>query len=196
HADTRHPGSAAVVGGGFLFALGDGKGFLAHRETDGSLHIYVGLKTSHDWISTVDVNDVDAAKAAVLARFPDWAPELRALISDADGPLVPRPINALPIRHRWDRVPGVTLLGDAAHLMSPFAGEGANLAMLDGAELGQAIAAAPGDIEGALAEYEQAVFPRSEQAAAEAAHNLEICFSDNAPQSLIDQFAVYQQEKA
>jgi 2-polyprenyl-6-methoxyphenol hydroxylase-like FAD-dependent oxidoreductase len=149
----------------------------------GSLHIYAGLQTSHEWSSTVDVNDIHASKAAVQAQFPDWAPELRALISDADSPLAPRPINALPVGHRWDCVPGVTLLGDAAHLMSPFAGEGANLAMVDGAELGQAIAARPGDIEGALAEYEQALFPRSEQAAAEAAHNLEICFSDSAPQS-------------
>jgi hypothetical protein len=67
--------------------------------------------------------------------------------------------------------------------------------MLDGAALGHAIAAQPDNIEAALARYEQALFPRSEQAAAEAAHNLEICFSDNAPQSLIDQFAIYEQQQ-
>jgi 2-polyprenyl-6-methoxyphenol hydroxylase-like FAD-dependent oxidoreductase len=78
--------------------------------------------------------------------------------------------------------------------MSPFAGEGANLAMFDGAELGQAIAAHPGDIEAALADYEQALFPRSQRAAAEAAANLEICFNSNAPHSLIDQFAAHKQD--
>ncbi|MFG1926077.1 FAD-dependent oxidoreductase [Cryptosporangium sp. NPDC048952] len=184
-ADRRHPGPAAVVGGGMLFALGPGRGFLAHRETDGSLHIYVAVRKSEDWIRGVTTS-------ALLDEFDGWAPELRALITEADGPMVPRTISALPIGHRWDRVPGVTLVGDAAHLMSPFAGAGANLAMFDGSELAAAIVAHPGDVEAALAAYEEPMFARSAQIAAEAAHTLELCFRDDAPQGLLDLFAGVQ----
>jgi 2-polyprenyl-6-methoxyphenol hydroxylase-like FAD-dependent oxidoreductase len=61
----------------------------------------------------------------------------------------------------------VTLLGDAAHLSTPN-GEGANLAMYGGAELGRALATQP-DVEAALAEYEQAMFIRSAEDAAQTA---------------------------
>jgi 2-polyprenyl-6-methoxyphenol hydroxylase-like FAD-dependent oxidoreductase len=81
----------------------------------------------------------------------------------------------------------MTLLGDAAHLAPP-AGEGANLAMLDGAELGKAIAAHPGDIEAALTAYEEAMFPRSESAAADAHLMLALCLGDRAPFGLVDFF--------
>ena len=84
-------------------------------------------------------------------------------------------------------MPGVTLLGDAAHLMTP-SGEGANLAMFDGAELGKAIAANPGNVDAALIAYEKDLFPRSASEAADAQGILKLCLGPNAPQSLVDFF--------
>ncbi|PPS90828.1 FAD-dependent oxidoreductase [Streptomyces sp. MH60] len=186
-ADTQHPRSAAVVGGGFFMALGHERGFLAHREPDGSLHVYTALRTDEGWIDTVDFSDHAAAKAAVLTRFDGWNEDLRGLVADADT-ITPRRIHALPVGHRWDRVPGVTLLGDAAHVMSPFAGEGANLAMYDGAELALALAAHPGDTETALTSYEEALFPRSEASAAESAASLDTMFSPDSLEQMTEFF--------
>lgn len=188
NSDIDHKASAAAVGGGSLFALVPGKGIHAHREPRGVLHSYVALKKPEDWIGSIDFSDPTAALACVAREFADWAPELTALLTEGETKPVGRPIYALPIDHRWDRVPGVTLLGDAAHLMVP-SGEGANLAMYDGAELGKAIAANSGDVEAALFAYEQALFPRSSSEAAEADRILDVCYGDNAPQSLLDFFA-------
>ncbi|MBB5066770.1 NAD(P)/FAD-dependent oxidoreductase [Granulicella mallensis] len=186
-ADTRHKPSAKAVGGGALFAVAPGRGILAHREPHGVLHTYVALNEPKDWIDSIDFSDPVAAVARVAKEFDGWAPELTALLTDAETAPVLRTLHALPIKHRWDRVPGVTLLGDAAHLMIP-SGEGANLAMFDGAELGQAIAANPGDIEAALLAYEKDLFPRSASEAAEAEKILHVCLGPNAPQSLLDFF--------
>ncbi|MFF8370363.1 FAD-dependent oxidoreductase [Streptomyces lydicus] len=163
-ADTRHPAAAKAVGGGAMIALTPGREIFAHRERGDTLHAYVGLSEPQDWFAAIDFTDAAAATARIAQEFTGWAPELTALITDADSAPVLRLLHALPTGHRWDRVPGVTLLGDAAHLSAPN-GEGANLAMLDGAELGRALAAHPGDIETALTEYEQAMFPRSAETA-------------------------------
>ncbi len=184
-ADQRHPVAAKAAGDGSLFAVTAGKGILGHREADAVLHTYVALNKPQEWIAAI-LASPETAAAQVAAEFTGWAPELTALVTDGETALAPRPISALPIGHCWDRVPGVTLLGDAAHLMSPFAGEGANLAMFDGAELGKAIAAHSDDIEAALAEYEQALFPRGAQFAAESDKNHQLIFGDNAPAGLLD----------
>lgn len=162
-ADTRHTGTAKLVGGGSMIAPSPGKEIFAHRESGDTLHAYVALARPQEWFAAVDFTDASAAAARIAQEFDGWAPELTALITHADTAPVLRPHHALPAEHRWGRVPGVTLLGDAAHLAAPN-GEGANLAMLDGAELGQALAAHPDDIEAALTTYEQAMFARSAEA--------------------------------
>ena len=186
-ADVRHPEAAEAVGGGALFALAPGRGIFAHREAGAVLHAYVALNRPAEWFAGIDFTDAAAATARVAAEFNGWAPTLTALITDGEAAPVLRTLHALPTSHRWERVPGVTLLGDAAHLAPP-AGEGANLAMLDGAELGAAIAAHPDDIEVALAAFEEAMFPRSQAAAADSHQILALCLDDRAPFSLIDFF--------
>ncbi|WP_433201811.1 FAD-dependent oxidoreductase [Dactylosporangium sp. CS-047395] len=184
-ADTRHPAPAAAVGTGAMAAVIPGKGIQAHREANAVLHTYVALSKPLDWFAAIDFADAPAATARIVAEFEGWAPELTALITDGETPPVLRPIHALPIGHRWDRVPGVTLIGDAAHLMPPN-GEGANLAMYDGAELGKAIAAHPDDLEAAFAAYEQALFVRNAEEGAEAARDFEVVLGAGTPQSLVD----------
>jgi len=105
--DVRHPESAELIGAGLMFALGDGRGFLAHREPD-RLHVYVALRAEAEWSAG------DITKDALLAGFKDWDDSFLRLIRDADTAPFPRPIHTLPIGHQWKRVPGITLLRGAA----------------------------------------------------------------------------------
>lgn len=184
----RHKPTAAAVGSGSANALAPGKAIQAHREPDGVVHAYIALRKTQDWFARIDFADTAAARTGVAAEFAGWAPALTALITDSDTGPTCRPVYSLPADHQWKRVPGVTLLGDAAHLMVP-SGEGANLAMFDGAELGRAIVAHPGDLEAALGAYERALFPRSAFAAAKAEELHEALFGNGAPGSLMDRFA-------
>ncbi|MEU5845730.1 FAD-dependent oxidoreductase [Saccharopolyspora shandongensis] len=183
-AGTRHPASAEAVGAGSLFALAPGRGLLAHREGGGTLHTYAQLRKSRDWFAGLDATDAAALTVRAAKEFDGWAPELTALITDSDTPPALRPICTLPAGHRWDRIPGATLLGDAAHLRAPN-GEGANLAMQDGAELGRALAAHPGDAEAALSVHEQAMFARAAAVEADDDGFYTIMLDDNAPHSLL-----------
>ncbi len=186
-ADERHTATAKAVGAGAMYALTPGKGIIAHREAGNILHTYVELNRPAEWVAGIDFTDAGAATARVAAEFDGWAPELTALITDGETAPVARMIHTLPDGHRWEHLPGVTLLGDAAHLMPP-SGDGANLAMFDGAELAKAIAAHPGDLEAALTAYEEALFPRSEPFYADAHTMLDLCLGDRAPFGLIDLF--------
>jgi 2-polyprenyl-6-methoxyphenol hydroxylase-like FAD-dependent oxidoreductase len=189
HGDTLHKASAEAIGSGTLMAVEPGQGILAHRYANGTLQSYVALNRPEAWINAIDFTKPSSAFERIAEEFEGWAPQLRALITDGDTEPVVRPIYALPIEHRWDRVRGVTLVGDAAHLMSPFSGEGANLAIYDGAELGKALCAHLGDIEAALKVYEGALFPRSASVAEQTARNHTRFFGDDAPRSVVELFA-------
>jgi 2-polyprenyl-6-methoxyphenol hydroxylase-like FAD-dependent oxidoreductase len=137
-ADRRHPDLAELA---------------AQRLGDGSIRVGISLRAEDRDIDTF------RTKRALLDMFAGWDPRLTALIEAGDSAPTPRRIEAMPTGTRWDHQPGVTLIGDAAHLMPPV-GEGANQAMLDGAELAAELAAHPADPDSAIRAYEEAMFTR------------------------------------
>ncbi|MER5353733.1 NAD(P)/FAD-dependent oxidoreductase [Kitasatospora sp. NPDC002551] len=171
-ADRTAPGPAAAVGHGSLFAFHDNKGLVLQRNSDGRIRIYAFFRCPEDWLTEAGLSaqDPDRTRATVARHFADWAPEFRAALAACDDTLRTQRLEKLPVGLSWPRRPGVTLVGDAAHLMSPFAGQGVNLAMWDAAELALAVAPVLARADGsrdaealdaAVAGYEKAMFERS-----------------------------------
>ncbi len=183
--EQRQPEIARFVGAGRVFALGDGKGILTGRLGNDSVSSYLGLQVPEDWaaVSGVPFDQPEQARAALLDQFSGWNPALTAIIRHGDAPPALLPINMLPVDHHWESKPGVTLIGDAAHLMSSFAGVGVNLAMLDALELASALTRTS-DIHAAVRRCEEAMFARAAPASAMAIDNQRRCFSPDGAQQL------------
>ncbi|MGV4925743.1 FAD-dependent monooxygenase [Streptomyces sp. BHT-5-2] len=181
--DARHPEVAALVGDGHLFANdGDGRAVIVQRNSNGVVRGYVAFRAELDWHvrAGVDLADRAAVRSFLLREFGHWSTEMRPLLTANDGDHVPRSFWALPAPLVWERVPGVTLIGDAAHLMAPFGGHGTNLALLDGAELAHALAEAA-TVDDALARYEATMFPRAGELATGANGGLRAFFATTSP---------------
>ncbi|GAA4534796.1 FAD-dependent oxidoreductase [Amycolatopsis samaneae] len=170
--DTRHPALAGLTGEGTMMAKAPGRGLFVQRNSGGHIRVYAALRVPEDWYvaGRLDFADTEAVRADLLARYTGWDPALLGFLRGNDSGFVNRPLHALPAPHSWDHVPGVTLLGDAAHLMPPL-GVGANLAMLDGAELAQALIAEP-TVDDAVRAYESVMLPRAGELAKATAEGL------------------------
>lgn len=186
---VRHPDVDALVGGGKMFAVGDNRVIIAQRNADGHIRGYVGLRMDEDHSRAWAALPHETIRGKALDAFANWAPELVQLIVAGDL-LAVRPLYALPIDHRWVPRAGITLIGDAAHLMSPFSGEGVNLALADAADLATAVTSSH---LGALAAFEERMAVRAKTAAESAATGLEIAFSHEGSAPML---AHYQERAA
>jgi len=193
---ARFPEMRTLVGNGTAFILGGSHGFISQNSGKGKIRSYASIRMDDGpaWLekqlqvhgkNPASVRDF-WARQFEKAGFKD---EVLDLVRHADlESIAMRPINVLPHPHTWTHKDGVTLIGDAAHLMSPFAGEGVNLAMLDASELASAIIRVVNDGASqseALSQFEERMFARGAAAAEESARNLEITFAEDAPKSFV-----------
>lgn len=159
--DARHPDLARLVGDGSVAVYGVNRALVAQRNSGGHVKVYAQFRVPLDWPADLDLDlaDVEAVRSSLLAQFDGWAAPVLDLLRHGTA-FAHRPLHTLPVSHTWPHVPGVTLLGDAAHLMPPL-GAGANLAMLEGAGLAESLAAAPGDVDEAVRAFEEQMWARA-----------------------------------
>jgi len=168
NAETACPKVHKLLNGGKIFALGDEKSLIVSSKGDGSLVFYPGFKKDENWSrnSGIDFSD----KAQVIAWFKEeyqgWDSMWLELFENASTQFVPRPQYCMPLDQTWEALSNLTMLGDAAHLMPPYAGEGVNMAMLDALELSQCLTCEdfPG-IQQAIAAFEKQMRIRAAETA-------------------------------
>jgi 2-polyprenyl-6-methoxyphenol hydroxylase-like FAD-dependent oxidoreductase len=190
NADIDHPAASKLVGNGTYIALQDNKGLLCQRNGDGSIRVYVTIRVEENGLSHLDFTNPDSPRTYFLDRFSDWDDTLKVFIKEAPE-FVPRGFYMLPTDHTWKSHPGVTLIGDAAHLMSPFAGEGANMAMLDGANLAAAISEIVHngkDLATTIEKFEEDMHNIVTVLAAKSAKHMDLFIADDAPQGAVNLF--------
>ena len=190
HLDTCTEGFSnlsRLVGRGTMFALAPGQALVA-QQTSAGIRVYAAFRCREGWLQKVA--GVDDARRFLRTQFSGWDPAVARLAHACTADFAARGIYALPVGFAWRPHPCVTLLGDAAHLMSPFAGEGVNLAMHDAALLARELLRAA-DVGPALRRYEQRQAVGARAAAAESAANLDVIFSDSAPAGFVAQMEQY-----
>ncbi|SBT39452.1 FAD-dependent oxidoreductase [Micromonospora auratinigra] len=180
--DTRHPQLARLVGDGSMAVYGVNRALVAQRNSGGHVKVYAQFRAPLDRSADLDPADAGLLRSHLLALFDGWADPVLDLLRHGAG-FALRPLHVLPVDHTWPHVRGVTLLGDAAHLMPPL-GAGANLAMLDGAELAEAVAADPADLDGAVRAFEERMWTRAGRWARVTAAGLERLVSPDPAQAL------------
>jgi 2-polyprenyl-6-methoxyphenol hydroxylase-like FAD-dependent oxidoreductase len=180
--DTRHPGLARLIGDGSVAVYGVNRALVAQRNSGGHVKVHAQFRAPLDWHANLDLADIEAVRSSLLALFDGWAAPVLDLLRHGTA-FAHRPLYVLPVSHTWTHVPKVTLLGDAAHLMPPL-GAGANLAMLEGAELAESIAAGPGDLDEAVRAFEEQMWARAGRWAKITAAGLERLVSPDPAEAL------------
>jgi len=182
-AEKKVPKISAILRGGKIMAFGNQKNILMGQKSKGEIGFYASFKAEEHWAekSGVDFANKPEMLEWFKTAYGEWSEFWLVLFEQASTPYIPRPINCMPLNQSWATMPNLTLIGDAAHLMPPFAGEGANMAMLDALELSRLLLLEKyNDIQRAISLYETEMRKRASSKAKESIENGEKMHSKHA----------------
>ncbi|GAA3917120.1 NAD(P)-binding protein [Chitinophaga oryziterrae] len=163
-AEKHVPRLWQLINGGSLFALEKGKTIFCITKGDGTLTFLIGLKTPENWLenSGIDLTDRASIAAWFKQEFAAWSPEWQELFATDALSITPRQWYHFPTDQHWKALPNLTMIGDAAHLMPAYAGEGANQALADALDLYEALCCGEfNTIEQAIASFEEKMCKRA-----------------------------------
>ncbi|GLP91917.1 FAD-dependent oxidoreductase [Gluconobacter frateurii] len=182
---ARHPAINRLTGSGKMFAVGDNRALITQRNGLGHIRGYAGVRLAEATAKEWRASSPEQLQQVLQDAFAGWAPMLREVVETGDVIGV-RPLYALPIGHQWKSRVGLTLLGDAAHLMSPFSGEGVNLALADAVDLAGALTSDGGWTS--VTRYERTMSRRAAKAAEGAAQGLNGAFSSEGVMPVLEHY--------
>ncbi len=185
--ENEHPDLLKFNKNGKLIGLGGDQAILGQRNGDGRIMAYISFKTKYEKLDEYRKLSLDALKERLLAEYSDWDSELKNYIAYSYDDIKFRRIYKLPIGLTWATQPNITIIGDAAHLMSPFAGEGVNMALYDAYLLAESFKNF-NNLTEVLKVYEQQMFETTKVHAKESQDNLEIFFSENGAKKMAQFF--------
>lgn len=177
--------------GGKVLAFGNEQTIMYGTKGDGSLMFLASSKTPENWVTKSDLDFNDNLKMYEWFKevYPDWSSEWHELFTSQELYFIPRPQYYFPLNQTWETQENLTMIGDAAHRMPPFAGKGANLALLDALELSENLTSTQfSDIKSALSDFEKRMTQRAAEATKETLANAEQLFSTNALEKLVSIF--------
>jgi len=178
----------SLIDGGKIMAFGNSKNILMGQKGGGDLGFYASFKADGNWSETngLDYSDRKQMLEWFKSAYPEWSSIWYELFENAAVPFIPRPIYCMPLDQTWETVPNLTMIGDAAHVMPPFAGEGANMAMRDALELSDCLTSGKyKTLTAAISYYEQNMRKRSAKAAQESLENGEKMHAEDALENML-----------
>lgn len=165
-AEKNAPHLWNLTNGGKIFAFGDEQSLILSAKGEGSLSFYTGCKVAENWVaqSGIDFNNKQHVFDWFRTTFGSWNFVWQELFASDAIWIIPRPQFHYPLDQSWQTLPNLTMLGDAAHRMPPYAGEGVNLAMQDAFELAECLTNNDFEnVHAALAHYEKEMLKRASE---------------------------------